>query len=261
MAASNLVDICRVCGTSAHQVFTQLVLERDVGYFDCPSCGYLQTQQPDWLAEAYARPINDVDTGIMMRNRVNAGYVVMTLLAFRQLRGRVIDHAGGYGILVRLLRDAGVEAHWRDKYCENLVASGFEADDGAYNLLTAFEVFEHLLDPIAELTAMLETAPIVLLSTELIPGPEAPPKDWWYLGPEHGQHIGFFRTVTLQWMAAKLGCHCASDGRSVHLFSRQPVPGRWMMSLRLRRAWPVVTRLQLASKTWSDFEWRRAQQK
>ena len=240
-ATSSTVDSCRVCGAAAHHVFTLHVLEREVGYFDCPNCGYLQTQQPNWLAEAYAHPINDVDTGIMMRNRVNVGYVVMTLFAFRQLRGRVIDHAGGYGILVRLLRDAGVEAHWRDKYCHNLLASGFESDDGEYDLLTAFEVFEHLLDPIADLRAMLETAPVVLLSTELILGRETPPKDWWYLGSEHGQHIGFFRAKTLQSMAAKLGCHVASDGRSIHLFSRQPVPAWWLTALRLRRAWPVVT--------------------
>ena len=103
---SSRVDSCRVCGAAAHHVFTLQVLECEVGYFDCPSCGYLQTQQPDWLAEAYARPINDVDTGLMMRNRVNVGYVVMTLLAFGKLRGRVIDHAGEENFDDRICRPA-----------------------------------------------------------------------------------------------------------------------------------------------------------
>ena len=258
-AAANRFDACRVCGDAARHAYTLRVLERDVGYFECPACGYLQTQQPDWLADAYARPINDVDTGIMMRNRINVGRVVMTLLAFGQLHGRVVDHAGGYGILVRLLRDAGIDARWSDKYCDNLLARGFEADGGKCELLTAFEVFEHLLNPLAELRAMLEVAPVVLLSTELVRGRETAPRDWWYLGPEHGQHIGFFRLATLQWMAAALGCHCASDGQSVHVFSRRPVPVTWRLWLRLRRLWPAIVRIQLTSKTFSDFERRRGQ--
>lgn len=257
--ASVRVDSCRVCGGAARHVFTLPVLKRDVGYFECPKCGYLQTQQPDWLADAYARPINDVDTGIMMRNRDNLRQVVMTLFALGRLQGRVIDHAAGFGILVRLMRDAGVDARWSDKYCENLLARGFEADGGPYDLLTAFEVFEHFVDPMAELRAMLETAPTVMLSTELIPQPETPPRDWWYLGPEHGQHIGFFRVSTLHWMAANLGCHLATDGRSVHLFSKAPVPAWWLPSLRLRRLWPVIARLKLKPRTQEDFVWRRDQ--
>ena len=256
---SNRFDSCRVCGCAARYVYTLRLLARAVDYFDCANCGYLQTQAPDWLADAYARPINDVDTGIMARNQLNVGRVVMTLLTFGRLQGRVFDHAGGFGVLERVLRDAGIDARWSDKYCENLLARGFEVDGGKYDLLTAFEVFEHLLDPLVELREMLEVAPVVLLSTELILRRETPPQDWWYLGPEHGQHIGFFRVETLQLMATKLGCHCASDGRSVHLFSHQPVPSTWRPLLRLRRLWPAIARLQLTPKTQSDFELRRGQ--
>ena len=258
-AAAGRLESCRVCGAGARHVFTLPVLDRDVDYFECPNCGYLQTQRPDWLAQAYARPINDADTGIMMRNRDNLRQVVMTLFALGQLHGRVLDHAGGYGILVRLMRDAGIDARWCDKYCENLLARGFETDGGEYALLTAFEVFEHLVDPLAELRTMLETAPTVLLSTELIREPQTPPSDWWYLGPEHGQHIGFFRASTLKWMAGTLGCHFASDGQSMHLFSRATVPAMWPLLLRWRRLSPVIARLSLTTKVWSDFESRRSQ--
>ena len=257
--AGSQFDSCRICGSTARHVFSLPVLKRDVGYFECPTCGYLQTQQPDWLTEAYAHPIKDVDTGIMIRNGDNLRRVGMTLFALGRLRGRVIDHAAGFGILVRLLRDAGVDARWSDKYCENLLARGFEADGGPYDLLTAFEVLEHFVDPLAELQAMLETAPTVMLSTELITQRETPPRDWWYLGPEHGQHIGFFRVSTLQWMATALGCHLATDRRAVHLFSKAPVPVWWLPLLRLRRLWPVIARLQLKPKTQEDFVWRRGQ--
>ena len=245
---------CRVCGQPALPVFSLTVLSRRVGYFDCPHCGYLQTQRPDWLDEAYARAINDTDTGIMYRNRLNVGRVIMTLLAYRRLKGRVIDHAGGYGILVRLLRDVGVDAWWADRYCENLVARGFEADEGPADLLTAFEVLEHLVDPVAELRSMLAKAPSVLCSTELVPGTAPPSPDWWYLAPEHGQHIGFFRIKTLRHVAEQVGCHFASDGRSLHLFSLEPVTTSWPWLVRLHAFGPAVARLRLKSRVNGDAD-------
>jgi hypothetical protein len=254
VATSDAQARCRVCGELSPHAFTLTLLGRAVDYFDCPACGYLQTQTPDWLEEAYASAINDVDTGILQRNRLNVGRVVMTLAVLGRLGGRVVDHAGGYGILVRALRDVGVDARWRDKYCANLLARGFEDDDGACDLLTAFEVFEHLVDPVSELRAMLTRAPTVLLSTELVPGLATPRPDWWYLGPEHGQHIGFFRRATLFRLADAVGCHHASDGHAVHVFSRQPVPRRWRTAMRLQLAWPLVARWAMKSRTWSDFE-------
>lgn len=230
-----------------------------VSYFDCPACGYVQTEAPHWLDQAYSRAINDVDTGILQRNRLNVGRVIMTLLTIGRLQGRVIDHAGGYGILVRALRDAGVDAYWRDKFCDNLLARGFEATDPQCDLLTAFEVFEHLVTPLDDLRVMLEASDTVLLSTELVTSLETPTPDWWYFGPEHGQHIGFFRRATLQWMADKLGVHVQTDGSSVHLFSRRPAPSYWVAAVRRGRLWPAVSRLKLRSKTMADFAALREQ--
>lgn len=247
-------DTCRVCGGASRFAFSQLVLGRPVRYHDCPTCGYIQTETPYWLEEAYSRAINPVDTGIMTRNQLNVGRVFMTLLALGKTRGKVIDHAGGYGILVRMLRDIGVEARWRDKYCENLLAGGFESTDPDCDLLTAFEVFEHLVDPLQELTEMLAQAPSVLLSTDLVTTAETPPPDWWYYGPEHGQHVGFYRPGTLQWMADRLGCQHASNGTTLHLFSRHPIPGTWRPAVRWRRLAPIIARLTLHPKTNLDFE-------
>jgi Methyltransferase domain len=251
---------CRVCGGASKFSYRLKVLGRDVSYFDCPTCGYFQTERPNWLVEAYASPINALDTGIMMRNRANARLTVMTLAAFGRLRGRVVDHAGGYGVLVRLLRDAGVDALWRDKYCDNLLARGFEAPSGSeVDLITAFEVAEHLEEPVAELRSLLIEAPLLLLSTELIATSAPPPPEWWYLGPDHGQHIGFMRARTLAWMSRELGCHHASFGHSIHLLSRAKVPALWSAMLRLNRLAPLVTRWTLSSRVMSDHEFMRQQ--
>lgn len=247
-------DPCRVCGAPSRFAFAQPVLGRPVRYFECDCCGYLQTETPYWLDEAYSSAINSVDTGIMQRNVLNVGRVVMTLHVLGSLRGRVVDHAGGYGILVRMLRDAGVDARWRDIYCENILARGFEADEGRCDLLTAFEVFEHLVHPLQELESMLREAPAVLISTDLVTTASTPPGSWWYYGPEHGQHVGFFRSRTLAWMAQHLRCHCDTDGQALHVFSRHPIPPHWKLMVRLRRLWPFVARLHLASKTNTDFD-------
>jgi hypothetical protein len=245
---------CRVCAKPSSFVFNQVVLGHDVKYFDCQHCGYLQTEAPHWLEQAYTDAINDGDTGIMIRNQQNVGKVIMTMLALGQMRGMVIDYAGGYGILVRLLRDAGIDARWKDKYCANLLARGFEAEGNHCDLLTAFEVFEHLVDPVAELRHMLANAPAVLLSTDLITTARTPPLDWWYFGTDHGQHIGFFRISTLETMARMLGCHYRSDGHSTHLFSTAPIPSSWRPLLGRSRWWRAVARLMLRSKTISDSE-------
>jgi len=39
-----------------------------IDYFHCPNCGFLQTQEPFWLDEAYKDPINISDTGYLSRN-------------------------------------------------------------------------------------------------------------------------------------------------------------------------------------------------
>ncbi len=250
----NRTDVCRVCGESSGFVFELPVLGNPVGYYECKRCRYLQTQEPYWLERAYKHAINDVDTGIMWRNQTNVGRVVMTMLSYGMLNGRVIDHAGGYGILVRLLRDAGVDASWRDKYCENLLARGFEAAETPFDLLTAFEVLEHLVDPVGELENMLTVAPVLLVTTDLIPTQQTPSSSWWYLGSEHGQHIGFFRMSTLQSIALRLRCCVASDGRSVHIFSRTKVPRLWGFLQRVKAIWPLLKLLKLQTKIGTDFE-------
>lgn len=252
-------DTCRICGSSSGFVFALRVLSNTVSYYECRVCGYLQTEAPYWLEIAYQHAINDVDTGIMARNMVNAGRVTLTLFAYGLLDGRVIDHAGGFGILVRLLRDAGVDARWRDKYCENMLARGFEAGADPFDLLTAFEVLEHLVDPVREVEEMLAVAPIVLVSTELIPTSTTPSPDWWYLGCEHGQHVGFFRISTLRAIADKLGCSFASDGHSIHIFSRKRIPLLWRHLMGVRFAYRFVKRFKLRSKIQADFEFLKAQ--
>lgn len=249
-------NVCRACAhVGLKELMQGTLLDLTVRYFSCPTCGYVQTEQPYWLERAYADPINVSDTGIMARNLMNARVVLGALWLLGGLRERVVDFAGGYGILVRLLRDYGVETLWCDQYCQNLVARGFEYNGETAHLVTAFEVFEHLVSPAAELERVLSIAPNVLISTETIPDP-APAHDAWpYYGTEHGQHIGFFRERTLERLAAAHGKSIVSAGGFYHLITDRPINELgWKVMVRLNRYLPYTLKSRLKSKTLEDFE-------
>lgn len=244
---------CRICQNNTEKIFTGLLLNTPVVYFECLNCGYIQTETPSWLDRAYAETINDSDTGIIERNQANARIVLATLLALGKIEGKLVDCAGGYGILVRLLRDYGVDALWSDRYCNNLVARGFEHTTETADIVTSFESFEHFINPAEELDRMLKIAPTVLFSTIIIANPAPEQDDWWYYGKEHGQHIGFYRIRTLKKLAQDRGKFLLSDGVSYHLITDNPInQAVWRTMIRANKLMPLLLRRRLTSKTVSD---------
>lgn len=147
---------------------------------------------------------------------------------------------GGYGALTRLMRDAGFAFEWYDKYCENLFAKHFERSHEHYDVLTAFEVLEHLADPARELAELFALADTVICSTELLPDPVPAPSDWWYYALDGGQHVTFYTERAMERLAAHFG-RCYTHVGSLHIFSREPVS---RLRLRLAMRWPrLVGRL------------------
>lgn len=251
----NAATVCRCCLEQSIQVFKALLLGKVVSYFECSHCGYVQTETPFWLDQAYSSPINNCDTGIMLRNKANVGLVMATLNALNLKNCNVIDCAGGYGILVRLLRDRGINALWSDPYCKNLLAVGFEHAGEDAHLVTAFEAFEHFVNPLVEFEIFFSIAPNLLISTELIATPTPSQDEWWYYGPDHGQHIGFFRLITLQMLAKKFNKYLISNGQNCHLFTDKPISqAQWNLNVRIARKFPFLYGFGLKSKVWRDFE-------
>ena len=245
---------CRLCGYDiSHSIFRCPTRWGDIDYYECPKCAYVQTQHPTWLSAAYENPINASDTGIMVRNLANLGLVTSTLSLLGCRHQKVVDCAGGYGILVRMLRDKGVDAYWNDLYSSNLLSKGFEYTGEQAGLVTAFEAFEHFLYPLKEAKKLSSISPNILITTELIPSPAPLPGQWWYYGLEHGQHIGFFRVETLKYMAQTLGLHLLSDGRSLHLLSKKKLSHRkWYFLRMIAKIKPSLLTCGLTPKTWSD---------
>jgi hypothetical protein len=246
---------CRCCSENIiNQLFSAKLFKKNVAYFECSYCGYVQTEEPSWLEDAYSNVINKSDTGIISRNLSNVSLVLATLTLMQYRSSPVVDFAGGYGFLVRLLRDIGIDALWSDPYCENLLARGFEyKSKNQVMLVTAFESFEHFIRPSDEMSKLLDIAPNILLTTNIISDPAPKPTDWWYYGLDHGQHIGFYRLRTLKYLANKFGLYLISDGACRHFFSKKKYSYlAWRVLIYLTNKFPQLLTIGLKSKTWKD---------
>lgn len=196
---------CRLCGAEAPRVGHQRVLRHDVSYYACPHCDLLQTEAPYWLDEAYSSALTLLDVGVALRGQIT---VALTHALIRVLGIRYdapcLDFGGGHGLFVRMMRDRGYDFRWADRYAQNDFARGFEGDPTArHELLTTFEVFEHLADVGGELERIF--APrhrYVLASTVLHQGYH---DDWFYLIPETGQHVAFYSARTMRAIAERFG--------------------------------------------------------
>lgn len=233
---------CPICNSVGKEIFTGKILKKyDVKYYQCPECALVYTESPYWLSEAYSDAISRYDTGVMQRNVMDVLLVNMLLeLCFKKIRGGLfLDYGGGYGIFTRMMRDIGYNWLWYDKYSTNLVARGYEyscyvesSKAKKIELITAFELFEHLDEPLKELEHLLSVSKTILFSTELYDEKFEYKKqdDWWYYSVDTGQHISFYSRVTLEYLAEKKGIHYYKISNGLHLFTEQKI-SKWKLKL------------------------------
>ena len=249
---------CRLCGAEAWDFGHLKMLHRvEVSYFRCTRCEYVQTEQPHWLEAAYSSALSALDVGAVSRNKRFEVVTQAIIQAFLNSDGRYVDYGGGHGLFVRLMRDRGFDFLWSDKYAENLYARGFEhaPSSGPLAGVTAFEVFEHLVDPAGEIAQMLAMAPNLFFSTMLMPPSLPKPGEWWYYVPETGQHVGIFAEASLRWVAREHGLHFNTNGVGLHLFSKNPVhPLAFKILSKMRVAGPINCLRQRPALTGTDFE-------
>ena len=219
------MDTCKVCGNESKLLFKTLVLKKyTTSYYQCINCQFIQTESPHWLNEAYESAITSLDIGIMYRNMCIYPILTSILRFFFNPKGKYVDYGGGYGILTRIMRDKGYDFYRYDTYCQNIFAKDFDKTNpesaDQYELLTAFEVFEHLENPSAELEKMLKWSTNIFFSTELQQTKINSPDDWWYIIPETGQHIAFYTVKSLQLLGEKYGLNFYTNGVNLHMFTK-----------------------------------------
>lgn len=217
--------ISKITGGTTELLFTNKILnEHNIEYYRCLETGFIQTEEPYWLEEAYSSAITKLDVGLVMRNEVLRGVTAKLIVHHFNGNAKFLDYAGGYGLFTRMMRDKGFDFYHTDPYCKNIFAEYFDLDtiDGVneFELVTAFEVFEHLANPIHDIEKVLTYSNNILFTTEIVPADLKDFKNWWYLSPETGQHIAFYTLASLQYLADKFGYHLYTDGQSTHLFTK-----------------------------------------
>jgi hypothetical protein len=218
---------CKICNNQSVPLFKKKVLHKyDVEYFKCEKCGFIQTEEPYWLGEAYKDPITITDTGLLSRNIYFSKLVSLFIDLYLNKNCTCVDFAGGYGVFTRLMRDNGFDFYWHDPFCQNLFALGFEwnaINNKKATLLTTFESFEHFANPHEEIEKMLALSPTILFSTILVPEPAPEPSAWWYYAFDQGQHISLYSKKSLEEMAKRHGLTLYTNGVNIHILTAHKI--------------------------------------
>ena len=163
------------------------------------------------------------------------------------------------------MRDKGYDFYREDQFCENLFAEHFDLEDSSqdeFEMVTAFEVFEHFVNPIEELKKILNYSSSVFCTTTLYPLQNNLTESRWdYLAPETGQHIAFYHQKTFEFLADKFNLNYYTNGSVYHLLTSKRIKYslfKTLCSYRLRRL-PLFFKPKRKSLLLDDYQKIREQ--
>lgn len=219
--------VCKICQEKAKKLFnTKVLYKYNIQYYKCTNCGFIQTEKVFWLKEAYESAITNLDIGYATRN-VSLSEIISTIIrrSFKKNK-KFLDFGGGYGLFVRLMRDKGFNYFRQDLFCKNLFAEHFDIENldnkKEFELITAFELYEHLDNPVEQTAQFFQLGDSILFSTELVPSEHLNKvEDWRYFIPETGQHIALFTKQSLEILAEKFDATLYSNSKNLHLITKK----------------------------------------
>ena len=198
-----------------------------VYYRRCTRCGFtFTTAFDDWDMDAFRRNIYNKDYAIVDPDYIEkrpTGNANLIAISFPDSRATmsVLDYGGGEGQLAARLRDQGFTATTYDPF-----SSFNKLPRDRFNLVTCFEVMEHVPDPrqtVSSMLSLLKKPGAILFSTLIQPEDfDKIGLGWWYASPRNG-HVSLFSGQALAMLFEPHGMRVASFSPDLH-FAYAEIP-------------------------------------
>jgi len=217
------VDFNKSCQESAGKFLSYAGVP--VRYALCAQCGFcFAPELAGWTQEQFEQRIYNDEYALVdpeyadARPRAHAVNLI-SMFGDRAHSLQHLDYGGGGGLLAEILNASGWHSISFDPFHDRIRAI---EQLGKFELITAFEVFEHVPDVqelLSNLHALLAPKGLVLFSTLLSDGNIHPGQDldWWYAAPRNG-HISLFSRRSLSLLGEAHGLSLRSFSNGFHLF-------------------------------------------
>lgn len=198
-----------------------------VYYYICNSCcfcfapEFFRWNLDDFANKIYNDDYKFVDPDYLDVRPRNNAKMLIEMLGKQKNHIKHLDFGGGNGLLSKLLHDDGWDSNSYDPFVDK---NKNIYEFGKYNLITSYEVFEHVPDVkslVNQLSCLLDENGVVLFSTLLNDDFIRPNEriTWWYASPKNG-HISLFSRKSLLCLASQEGFNFHSFSSGFHAFWR-----------------------------------------
>jgi len=185
-----------------------------IEYRKCDQCAVIfAPEMCAWSKDQYmARVYNDdyvlVDPEINgVRARRNADWMLQSFGSSPGISH--LDYGGSNGELAEALREAG----WDSTSYDPMSDEPFP--DRKFDLVTAFEVFEHAPNPSSLMLDLSRVTGDTLLFSTATNDKAVDPLDWWYLAPRNG-HVMLYSKRSLSDLLSRSGLRLSSIDDGSH---------------------------------------------
>ncbi len=207
-------------------------------YYLCNQCGYCFAPEIiSWDLKKFSEKIYNEAYIVVdpeyKNNRPQANAkLLLNVFKGKEKYIKHLDYGGGNGLLSKLVLKSGWDSSTNDPFVNKDIHD--IKDLGQFNLITAFEVFEHVPDArslMSSLDSLLKEDGLILFSTALSDGniKKNQRLKWWYASPRNG-HISLFSKKSLTILVKMYGFSLGSFSAYLHVLFKQKIPS-WAKDL------------------------------